>query len=146
MIHGPPKDIYQIEHCKGLEVSFPGLGAKAKLLFRKVNPLVCTVLPVFCILTLALSLFYFSVFRLLLICIIHRKQPRFPEIKVINDLCASFQCFASQQQIHPLLPCFVIRESDPVNIPLASWHDVKLCQQRMLEGHYRGRGFCFSPY
>lgn len=109
MIQGPPKDIFQVEHCKGLEVPFPGLGTKAKLPFHKVNPLVYTVLHVFGILTLALSLFYFSVFRLLLICIIYCKQPRFPKIKVINDLCASFQCFASQQQIHPLLPCFVIR-------------------------------------
>lgn len=46
VIQGPPKDIYQGERCKGLEVPFQGLGAKAKLLFQKVNPLVYTVLPV----------------------------------------------------------------------------------------------------
>lgn len=55
----------------------------------------------------------------------------------------SYQLSDSHFQMHPLF-LFVTRNLGPLNIfSWASWHNVKLCLQRMLEEHYSRKGFYF---
>ena len=55
----------------------------------------------------------------------------------------SYQLGDSHFQMHPLF-LLVTRNLGPLNFfSWASWHNVKLCLQRMLEEHYSRKGFYF---